>query len=281
MNSLAEMLKKYHAEITKYLYLGYARWDELIKRIEKQGQAPSSDFYDEQIWTFLIGCGYAIAGEQGIARLTKILTGSDQEPPANPRIWFEVLPIPPREREGATHLDLALGTIAIREGTESGIELDNAESSWICFCEMKWYSDIATSVTYDVHRNQLARVIENALCFQRSNKYNKYAKRVYVTLVTPSIFFHANLKSRLYQYKFEEYAKKKASLIDLKACVLEKNKQRGWSYPSCLSQRVKTLSLRWTTYDELFKNLPDSAIVTRLKDFWRQHANYQGRTFIA
>jgi len=278
MNPLAEILKNYHDKITKYLYIGYAQWDNLINRIERQEQTPSHGFADEQVWTFLIGCGYAIAGEQGIAILTRTLTGSDQKEPTNPKIWFEVLPIPPRKREGETHLDLAIGTITGREGTESGIELDNAESPWICFCEMKWYSDISIGVTRDIHRNQLARVIENALCFQKSGKY---AEKVYVTLVTPSLFCNTLLKSRLYQYKFEEYNTNRTCLIkDLNASVLEEKSQPDWFFPSDLTQRAVNLSLRWATYDELFKNLPDSAVVTELKNFWRQHGNYQGRAFI-
>jgi len=279
MNSLAEILMKYHDEITKYLYIGYARWDDLIARIKREEQTSSRDFADEQIWTFLLACGYAILGEEGIASLTKILTGSNQKPPANPKIWFEVLPIPPRKGEGETHLDLALGTIARRKGTESGIELDDVESPWLCFCEMKWYSDISISVTYDINRNQLARVIENALCFQRSRKY---AEKVYVMLVTPSLFCNTPLKSRLYQYKFEEYNTNRSCLIDdLNACVLEKNDQPDWSFPSDLTHRVMNLSLRWATHDDLFENLPNSAIVTALKNFWIQHGNYQGRAFIA
>ena len=95
-----------------------------------------------------------MAREQGVTMLTRALTGSNQREPPNPKIWFEVLPIPPRKREGQTHLDLALGTIAKREGTESGIELDDVESPWICFCEMKWHSDISYRVTHDIHRNQ-------------------------------------------------------------------------------------------------------------------------------
>ena len=125
MNSLAEVLTNHHDEIIKYLYIGYARWDDLISRVERQERKLSDDFDDEQIWTFLVGCGYAIAGKDGVAKLTKTLTGSDYEAPTNPRIWFEVLPIPPRKGEGETHLDLALGTIARRKGTKSGIELEN------------------------------------------------------------------------------------------------------------------------------------------------------------
>lgn len=279
MNSLAEILMNRHDEITKYLYIGYARWDDLIKRVATQEQTSLYDFADEQIWTFLVGCGYAIAGEQGVAMLTNTLTGSNQRAPTNSKIWFEVLPIPPRKGEGKTHLDLALGTIARRKGTESGIKLDAAESSWICFCEMKWYSDISTSVTCDIHRNQLARVIENALCFQDSGKYGE---EVYVTLVTPAIFRNATLKSRLYQYKFGEYSTNRTCLTDeLNACILKKNNQPDWSYLPDLTQRVASLSLWWATYDRLFANLPDSAIAPELKNFWRQYGNYQGRAFIA
>lgn len=279
MNSLAEILMKYHDEIIKYLYIGDAGWDKMIDRIERQERSSSHDFADEQIWTFLVGCGYAMAREQGVAMLTRTLTGSNQREPTNPKIWFEVLPIPPRKGEGKTHLDLALGTIARREGTESGIELDDVESPWICFCEMKWHSDISSRVTHDVHRNQLARVIENALCFQRTGRY---AEKVYVTLVTPLLYCNASLKSRLYQYKFEEYNTNRTCLIDdLNACVLEKRDQPDWSFPSNSNRRVMSLLLRWATYDELLKNLPESVIVTRLKNFWRQHGNYQGRPFIA
>jgi hypothetical protein len=275
MSSLAQGLRAHRDEITGYLYMGYAVWDDLVARVERQEGKDSSDYDDEQVWTFLVGCGYAIAGEDGVARLTEALTGSNQKSPANPKIWFEVLPVSPRKREGETHLDLALGTIAVRAGTGAGIKLDDVESPWVCFCEMKWYADIAVSVAYDVHRNQLARVIESALCFQDCGRY---ADQVYVALVTPASFRAARLKSRLYQYKFEEYNANPASLMaDLEACILAKNEQVGWSYPPDLAQRVASLSLRWATYDELFENLPHSAIAAELKDFWSQHGRYQGR----
>ncbi|MGQ9573193.1 MAG: hypothetical protein ACUVV3_08425 [Dehalococcoidia bacterium] len=275
MDSLAQALKAHRSKITSYLHMGYAVWDDLITRAEREERKGSSDCVDEQLWTFLIACGYAVAGERGIAQLTGILTGSNQKSLRNPKTWFEVLPTPPRKTEGETHLDLALGTITVREGTQSGIKLDDVASPWVCFCEMKWYADISVGVTYDPRRNQLARVIENALCFQSSGKY---AEEVYVALVTPLIFRNAALKSRLYQYKFEEYSTNPAHLIDdLNGCLLDKNQQPDWVFPSDLAQRVAGLSLRWVTYDELFQSLPDSPIAAELKNFWRQHGNYQGR----
>jgi len=269
MSSLAEALKTWHDQITKRLYVGYANWDDLVARIKRQERKPPGCFADEQVWTFLVGCGYAAAGEQGVLELTKHLTGSLQRGPTSPTIWFECLPIPPRKREGATHVDLALGTIARREGTESGIELDDTDSPWVCFCEMKWLSDISSRVRYDLHRNQLARVTENAICFRGAERY---AQRAYVGLVTPAVFRDAACKSRLYQYKFEEYSRDTRSLLaDLRACVLDQGN------PCDLAERVQNLSLRWTTYDELFADLPDSGIRPELTAFWAKHGNYQGR----
>jgi len=65
---------------------------------------------------------------------------------------------------------------------------------------------------------------------------------------------------------------------DLNACVLEKRRSPDWAYPKHLGARVnKNLSLRWTTYDDLFADLPDSGIRPELTAFWARHGNYQGR----
>ena len=142
---------------------------------------------------FLAACGYAIVGADGVARLTKILTGADLYQ-RYPKIWMEAMPLPPRKQEGNTHLDLAIGTIRGRGETKGGIELDDVSEPWICFCEMKMYSDLSHDVTHDLHRNQLARVAENALCFQHRGRY---ADRVDVALVTPKTFRVAPGKSCL------------------------------------------------------------------------------------
>jgi len=265
MKSPAEVLTNHHDKIIKYLYIGYAQWDDLVSRVERQERKPSDDFNDEEIWTFLVSCGYAIAGEDGVARLTEILTGSNQEAPTSPKIWFEVLPIPPRKGEGETHLDLALGTIARREGTEGGIELENVESPWICFCEMKWYSDISYNVSYDQHRNQLVRVIENGLCFQNRGRF---AEKIHVVLVTPKIFQEAPSKSRLYQYKYSEYYSDSSRIErDLDMCQLDENDRADWRYPPDIQDRISKLSLGWISYETLFESMPMSGISDELQRF--------------
>lgn len=278
MNSLGEALMNHHDEITKYLYIGYARWDDLISRVERQEQKPLDDFADEQIWTFLVGCGYAIAGEDGVARLTKTLTGSNYKVPINPRIWFEVLPIPPRKGEGETHLDLALGTIARRNGTESGIELEKVEPSWICFCEMKWHSDISYSVSYDQHRNQLVRVVENALCFQSRSKF---AEKIHVVLVTPKLFQHAPIRSRLYQYKYNEYYSDPSKIKgDLDVCKLNKNDRVDWNYPGDTQNRLSKLSLGWISYETLFEDMPMSDVSDELERFVAENNKSSRHAFV-
>ena len=136
---------------------------------------------------------------------------------------------------------------------------------------MKWYSDISTSTTHDIHRNQLARVVENALYF---NDGDRLSDCVYVALVTPKAFKNTNVKSRLYQYKFEEYEADRNQLVkDVESCVLKKHKHASGN----VADRVGRLTLRWPTYDEIFDEIPDSAISKELTKFWQERGNYQGR----
>jgi hypothetical protein len=273
--SLAEALGYLEKEILSYLYLGGAKWDNLIKRIIAQEQAQTPNFADEQVWTFLIACGYALYGEDGIKRLTKILTGSDQTKRLHSGIWFEFMPLPPRKGERNTHIDLALGTISCRKQTKGGMQLDDSMNTWVCFCEMKYNSDIARTTTHDSQRNQLLRVIENALRFQSSDS-RRYADKVYVTLVTPEVFRYANLKSRSYQYKYEEYKNDPTTIMgDLHNC----SQQPNWRSTDTAKQ-INKFSLNWITYEELLANLPyteetpHAGFLLELRRFWE---NY-GRT---
>lgn len=259
MGALAEGIRQHKDHIRESLYIGYANWDDLLDRIERQERTRRLDFADEQVWTFLVGCAYAMQGLVGTSSLAQLLTGTS--PPSATKAWFEVLPLPPRQREGNTHLDLAFGSIALRSGTESGIELGRDERSWILFVECKWYSDIACSVSYDKHRNQLARVIENAVYF---NQGDRFAQEVHVSLVTPEVFKSCPANSRLYQYKYLEYSKvDTAELVgDLAASCLPHRRQ----FPE-IQQRLRCLHLHWVTYETLFQNIPDSQLKQPLLDF--------------
>jgi hypothetical protein len=268
MDTLAGLLEQHQDRITDHLYLGYVGWDRLVARLKAQEREALPHFIDEQVWTFLMACGYAVAGEKGVTALTKAMTCSTQEMPAHPKIWLEVLPLPPREKEGSTHIDLALGTIALRSGTKSGIELDAAESPWICFCEAKWYSDITTYVTHDPFRNQLLRVIENAVCFKGAGVH---ADKVCVTLLTPEVFRNPDRKSRLYQYKFGEYKDRDLLRKELNGYPWKGGEPRDWTHSTDLEERIAKLVLRRCTYDELFGKMPDSPLAAGLEKFWKAH----------
>jgi len=203
---LADIINENRSDIENYLHIGYAKWEVMINKLKNYEYSNiNKKMKDEQLWTFLLGCGYAARKKEGINKLARMLTNDNINTNEINKIWFEVLPLPPRQNERNTHLDLAIGNISLRNGTESGIQLkDNIEDPWICFCEMKWNSDISTKVSNDLKRNQMIRVIENALTFQNS-KY-KLAEDIYFNLVTPALFKNEP-KSRLYHYKFEEYKK--------------------------------------------------------------------------
>src|SRR5580704_1734342 len=104
---------------------------------------------------------------------------------------------------------------------------------------------MAGSVYYDKHRNQLARVIENAVYF---NHGNRFPQDVHVTLVTPDVFHSCQVRSRLHQYKYSEYhdgEPRSAKLLnDLTASCLPLRR------PSQnLQERLNSLQLHWITYE--------------------------------
>ena len=136
---------------------------------------------------------------------------------------------------------------------------------------MKWDSDISLRVTYDPDRNQLARVVENALCFQDEVRYSD---EVHVALVTPAIFTLPDSEFRAYQEMFRGYESDRGRLQhDLDTCRLEKRDSVDWKYPASIGDRIYGLNLRWTTYDELFSEVPSSAIREGLQSFWAKYSN--------
>jgi len=254
LSSLAQLIDNYQDEITSYINLGKVKWEKLISTIRSQEKVQNPTFADEQIWTFLMACGYALSGEAGLRELSKILTGSDVPLPPKPKIWLEALPLPPRRKEGNTNVDMAIGTISQRDNTKSGIRLENTGNTWICFCEMKFNSDIAQKTTHEANRNQLLRVIENALCFQNAGQYSD---KIYVTLVTPEKYHDRNtIKS--YREQFENYQihpdKLKHELLT--SMGLER-KQNDWNYPEDISGLVDRFRMKWVSYEELFRRIPE------------------------
>lgn len=261
MPILADRIRDNKNLICEALHIGYADWDSLVDRIERQELSRNKDFAGEQVWTFLLACVYAINGLPGTMKLAGLLI--EAEPPSCTKAWFETLPLPPRYNESNTHLDLAFGSIELRNNTQSGIELGSDDPTWICFVECKWYSDISGSVTHDKHRNQLARVIENGLYF---HKGDQFVQQIHITLVTPEIFHLYPARSRLYQYKYPEYSKpelKPQSLgKDLNASCLPLRRQS-----QNIQDRIKGINFHWITYENLFQQVPDSELKEPFLEF--------------
>ncbi len=283
MERLQDALEQNQAKMRERLFLTDKLWHQIMGTIRENPAelyTSSNVCKNEKIWTFLAASGYALCGIEGVEKLTNILTGSCLPQPDDARIWMEVLSYPPRIQEGNTQIDLAVGTISIREGTEGGIELGKNSPSWICFSEMKWFSDLSISTTHDLRRNQLARVIENALYFNdragnSDQRGARYSDDVYVSLVTPKAFRDTEVKSRLYQYKYEEYkaADLNGLIKDLNASAL---KLRNPS--ASLGQQLERLAcIRWVTYDDIFAQMPKSEISPELLSFWEERGGYQGR----
>ena len=121
---------------------------------------------------------------------------------------------------------------------------------------MKWYSDLSTKVTNDLHRNQLARVIENAVAFGSEPLHH-----VHVALVTPASFRES--RSRFYAYKFEEYEQDTSALVrDLRRCCLEPAYR-----VDDLEVRLERLHLHWVTFDALFDEMPESDLAAPIRSF--------------
>ena len=261
--TLSQRLQQNNLKIKGHLCCSEAQWSDITTRFAMR-EMQNMSIGAEKLWTFLVACGYAMAGYSGIERLTTILTGKDQPQPTSPRVWLEGMAVQPRIREGATHVDLALGSVRRRGASNSGIEFNNAHVSWICFCEMKWNTDISSSVTYDTKRNQLARDIENALCFQRNGSY---PVSVYFAVVAPSFF---ESRYPVLRERFAEYNSDRSCLVtDLNECSLQKNSRVDWRCPVDMDARARNaLVLRWVDFSELIDHLPESEISEEIRALW-------------
>lgn len=245
-------------DIYNHFHTTDAQWRKFTLRV--------TDPTREGMWVFSVACGYALGGLEGIKKLTDILAESGLEQPDSPKIWFESIPISPRsgKDEGKTHFDLSLGAIVIRDRTQNGIKLDIGSPSWVCFCEAKIDSDIARNVTYNPTRNQLIRIIENAICFQDSGIYSD---KVFVTIITPKEAFKS--RRSLLNEKFERYSSNpKFILDDIQKCALNINSHIDWKYPDDIEQRIDTLNLKRAYFEDLIWNLPKSKLSQSIEILW-------------
>jgi hypothetical protein len=215
---------------------------------------------DEQVLTYLCAYGYAIHAN-GPQLLSRILLEDDALAYTD-SFWFEFLPPPTREAEGATHLDLSFGHLQRRGRTFSGIEFAPPNSgSWVGIVEAKLLSDIACDVEYDPFRNQLLRVIETAATLR--SVQGAVPEKVHVVLLTPKVF-REHPKSRFYGCKFEEYCGCCVGHLgaydpDVDAIRRDLDRLRlGAIYPQDIDIecRLQSLKLHWVTYEDVIRNIP-------------------------
>jgi hypothetical protein len=208
---------------------------------------------NEKVWTLLVASVLGRPATQ--VDVMRLFLGEDTPGSGHLDIWFEAQPLPPRKgkagaSEGNSRIDLAFGDIARRPGTEAGIAYGLPRpGSWVCFVEAKCLSDCSSATTYDPLRNQLARVIENLLCFQGGGGA---PEQLYFTLMTPRLFLK-NWGAHLYGYKMREYRERATLLADIERCSIEKRDGHGYHYPDSLAPRLEALKVRWISYEDVLE----------------------------
>ena len=209
--------------------------------------------------------------ESKVEKLYELLTrGNSKITPSNIKYGIEAQPLTHREKEGNTYLDLAMGSIKRRGSTESGIELDitNKEQDFV-FCEAKWKSDLSVGVSKCSIRNQLQRVIENALIFAGEN----FKGNIFVTLITPELYkkhYELGLNTRFYSCKYFEYKGnirgtflRELDLIKELGVIPfndEKIIEKKSKYREIVEKNLDKLILNWVTFEELLAEISNDTL---------------------
>lgn len=248
-------------DIEQYFKITEKEWDDRLEHIDN---LKSVENIPEKDLTFIIACAYAINGTEGCNSLLKIVRGHElpknYENESN-QIWFEAMPL---KGTSSPTLDMAFGNLKRPndDTTKAQIEYINGQ---ICFVEMKTWEDLQTSSTDNPKYNQLAKYIRAALIFQNAGIF---PKEVHVTLVTPR-FFKKNPKSRLYGYKFIEYACPEIHpeniTNDIELPIENEKIEDDWI--KCdkdgMNERLPFLKLHWVAYEDILDAVPQSP----LKDY--------------
>ena len=228
-------------------------WSSLLDRIELMDRESRLD-RDEALWTLL--CAYGYASEQKGSELAGLLSGGP--PTSCGDLWIEALPFPPRKSEGNTMVDLAAGDIKRRDGTSSGIEFDAQapdSTSVAILVECKWLSDMSGTTAHDPLRNQITRVLENALTFQGGGRF---PERVCFTMLTPRVF-RERPRLRGYGLLFQAYKNDPKSIIEDIGSgeSVNRKKLNGWTYPR-LEDWVPALEFHWVDFETVIEKMPPS-----------------------
>jgi len=149
-----------------------------------------------------------------------------------------------RRRHSIPHvLESAYGKRSLEGPTDVDALLLNSRNGFAVIVEAKVLSDISYQITYDITRNQMARIIDVML---EENKHlceplsGREPERTLFLLLTPE-FFKTNSSSRLYGYKFKDYKENPESI----AADLPHRKDRDWQE---ISER-----LGWLTWEDFHR----------------------------
>lgn len=129
------------------------------------------------------------------------------------------------------------------------------------FLEAKWDSDISVGVKYCTIRNQLQRVIDNALYFS----FNPESiDKIYVTLLTPKKYkdcYEEKLNSRFYGYKYGEYSSDSSIILrELEIIKSELPWKEEKNLDLLIQENIKKLTLNWVTFEELLEKISGNSI---------------------
>lgn len=255
--------------MAKEILIGFGKNGDKVRTIQTtqkqkrkiEDAIETNNYYrNEQVWTLLLARILETSDKLDFY-LKKVFCDKTVDTNHFRDIWFEAIPLSPRKgvqgnTEGGTRLDLAFGDVARRNNYPTGIKYANCQNPWVCFVEAKLLSDCSLSVSCDLARNQIIRVIENLLCFQNDLKY---PEKLFFTLLTPR-FFRDNKHARLYGYKIREYCDFEGNacidkiIHDIDRLTINRRNEGNWRYPENLEERVGSLKINWVTYEEIFEN---------------------------
>jgi hypothetical protein len=168
-------------------------------------------------------------------------------------VWCEAEPMSARPQEGNTVVDIAFGHLVGRTASGDahaaiGPAIDRPDS-WVCFVEAKFRSDLSCHVTNDPARNQLARNVENLLCFQGAEGVPSH---LHFALLTPRLF-RDRPTSRFYGYKFRDYRENRQSIIDdIEYCPMARRTTAGFRWPDVADRLAALAPPQWITFEEVF-----------------------------